>query len=239
MRYVADERAERSARRLTKAHANVLRRWAGARRKAWGISDACSVSDVAALILERRRSGKWEQLGFVLRDVSKADEAIRSCCHVYERFGEDDPRAAYRYVGSRRATTVDEMHSAMRSEMPSLTREKLRKVLHKANREGSIHRVKRGLYIHETWNMRRWEETREMEEDESHQRWHERYERRSFICALVLVVHYLLPRRASYRKAKEIGIADRTYFYCLAEALEDFATTFEHDPDSRRPWTPS
>ncbi len=156
----------------------------------------------------------------VPRDVASADDAVRSFCEVYEWIGAQR-QSSHRYVGGERAMTIEEIHAAMRAKIPTLTREKLRKVLHKANHKHSMRRVKRGTYIREPWNWRRWEETQDSDEPDA--AWYQRQEQRRSLCRVLLLAHYLLPNRATYRKARDLGVGERTYFYYLGTALEDIA----------------
>jgi len=163
MPYAADERAARSAAHLPKALGALLRRWAGARRRAWEISESWTVVEIATQLAERRRSGEWPALKFVLREIDVADIAVRNYCQVYEWIKDEKP-SPHRYIGGERAMTIGEIHDAMKPDIPSLTREKLRKVLHGANRKQTMRRVKRGLYIKEPYARSRWEEMREWDE---------------------------------------------------------------------------
>jgi len=172
---------------------------------------------VAEHLGELRRTGEWRPIGTVMADVSDVDEAIRYFCGVYSREGA----AWHRYVGFERAMTIDEIHAAMRTAMPTLTRARLRKVLHTASRRRKLRRVRRGLYVQEPYYYKRWEEMRDAEEDPEAARWEERWERHRFVCAVVLLSHYLLPNLAAYRKAKTLGIADRTYYVYLSSAIEE------------------
>src|SRR5690606_23403380 len=95
---------------------------------------------------------------------------------------------------------VADIHDAMKTVIPSLTREKMRKVLVRANSSHELSRVKRGTYVRTAWDYRRWEERRKWDEDQVSQRAEARYELRRYLCMLVFLSHYLLPARASYRK---------------------------------------
>lgn len=214
----ADERAANSARRLTRTHGALLRRWAGARRRSWGIIDTTTVDEIVRLLSDRIESGRWEPLSSVMRDVAGADHAVRAVCGVFTSRAPED-FAGKRFVGGELAMTIDEIHNAVRDESPALTREKLRKLLHKGSRRGSLMRVKRGMYIEAPRRWRRWAEIRDEEQRDN--AFQERYDRRRFVSASVLLVHFLLPRLASYRKAKALGIAERTSFYHLTEVMAD------------------
>ena len=215
----SQERAALSARRLPKKYGNLLRRWAGARRRAWDISDSWTTESIAALLYERQRSGVWEPLGAVMKEVADVDKAVRLFCQVFP-----PPRAwrATRYLSDFAGPelAVADIHDAMKDVMPAITRERVRKVLVRANRRHQLSRVKRGVYIRAPWNYRRWEENRRWLEDPASQRAEARYEHRRYIATLVFLSHYLLPARASYRKARDLNLSDRTYFNYLAFAIE-------------------
>lgn len=229
MWFSAKERAGLSARRLTTKHGALLRRWAGARRKAWSVRDNWTVADVSALLAERMRTDTWEPLTAVMGDVAKIDEAICRFCDIYPSLANRSEffpaKNAYLQVGRALAMTIDQIHDAMRKDAPTITREKVRKYVHKANREGELHRLKRGLYVVQMsiWRRRHWAGA----DEEESKRWELRIEKWRFLAALVLLSHYLLSGRASYRKAREMGISNRTYYYWLSAALGDLDEDLE------------
>lgn len=217
----AQERAALSARRLPKKYGNLLQRWAGARRRAWGINEAWTTTRIATFLDERRRSGVWEPLSAVMEEIADLDKAVRLYCQVFPPPREWRERAT-KYLADHEGPElgVADIHDAMKKVMPSLTREKVRKVLVRANRNHELSRVKRGRYVRTAWNYRRWEELRRWSEDPVSQRAEARYEQRRYLCTLVFLSHYLLPTRASYRKARDLNLGDRTYFNYLALAIE-------------------
>ena len=111
---------------------------------------------------------------------------------------------------------------------PQLTRQKLRELLHRAHKAGHLRRVRRGLYTQAPYDWDQWHiENDPMEEDPAEEKRYRRAHRRSEDQMNVFFAHYLLPDRASYRKAHDLGISERTYYYLLAEALDNFEVWLE------------
>lgn len=184
------------------------------RRQAWHISDSWSVDQLRSHIQVVKSNGSWELLRQPA-DVAELDRWMR--CHL-----DCEPKRHRRYVSAVQLS-VDDIANKMNMELPTLTRPQLRTLLHRATRKGIVTRVSRGRY----------EETREHEsferliaeyDDPSYERWKRLHDRNK----LVLLAHYLLHHLPAYRKARQLGLSDRAYFYALNEGLEPLAP---EDPD--------
>ena len=102
----------------------------------------------------------------------------------------------------------------------------MRHLLAREAKAGHLKRTARGRYIQPPREWRWLEPEERYPHDEAEARWEERSRRYSQLNADVLLVHYLMSLPA-YRKAKALGISDRTYYYRLAQALRSFESYFE------------
>lgn len=124
--------------------------------------------------------------------------------------------------------TIDQIEQRMRADMPDLSRARLRSLLHRATRKDVVVRLKRGQYEESTdesfWHRRR--ATLDEEEREREERWMRRAWIKEQRCASVFACHYLLSHLPSYRKARQLGMSDRAYFYALNGALDWIEAVF-------------
>lgn len=111
-------------------------------------------------------------------------------------------------------------------EIPGVKPARMRHLLARETKAGRLKRTARGRYIHPPREWRWLEPEERYPHDEAEARWEDRARRFSQQNADVLLVHYLIPLPA-YRKAKALGISDRTYYYRLAHALRAFEMWLE------------
>jgi hypothetical protein len=214
--YAARHRAELSKRHLTKRYGRLFEQWAVERMRVWGIEASWGLEELARHLDLVRQNEDWEKLVGTTK-VAELDYWIREFAGCAPRFKRSVVRTDLPVH-----LTVDQIAERLRSEIPELSRAQLRSLLHRAAKRGVIERASRGSYQDaagdEEWYQLVTGRNRESDEDDD--RWLRRcatYERRR---TTVLLVHYLLPHLASYRKARGLGLSDRTYFYDLSEAVD-------------------
>lgn len=208
----AQERSERSRRRLAKSHGPLLRRWAGARRAAWNIDRSWTVEDLLKLIEARRTNTQWEKLDLVPEDIGRVDRHVQllaGCLWGEHRRPPELPPEL----------SINEIFSRMQVQFPQMTRPKLRELLYRAAKTGKLRRIQRGTYTEALEDWDRWDDLNEVDEEE--EKWWVREQRRRHACMNVLFVHYVLAHLSAYGKARYLGVSNRTYYDRLASALDE------------------
>lgn len=218
MQFAAQVRAGRSRQHLTLKWGPSLKRWAVARRAAWQIESHCSPHELLTRINSLRASGTtlWDLLENSGPEILKLDRAIcfLAGCRWYHWI------APSWYEPCMEHSLQEVVHRAS-LEVPGVKPARIRHLLAREARAGRLKRTGRGRYIQPPREWYWLEPEERYAHDEQEARWEARAERLRQERADVLLVHYLI-RLPGYRKAKAMGISDRTYYYRLAEALEYF-----------------
>lgn len=217
MNYAATERAALSRRHIGKRYGQLLSRWADARRNEWRIDDSWTVERLLTHITALRETNEWKLLEKP-KALVRIDRVVRIflSCEPRRVLPNDEPARL----------TIEQIEQRMCTDMPDLSRARLRSLLHRATRKDVVIRLKRGQYEEssdESFWHRRWAKLDE-DERESEGRWMRRAWIKEQRCASVFACHYLLSHVSSYRKARQLSMSDRAYFYALNGALERIET---------------
>lgn len=215
-------RAHLSRRRLTLKWGTRLAAWSMARGAAWHIDRHWTPERLIRQVEAHRTGTLWQPLVYEPPELQVIDSwACRFAgCHWRRGASPVVPRAQ----------RVDDLWHQLKAEIPELKAARLRYLLSRDARRGRLRRVARGLY---EVPPRRWRYADDDErdflerEDEAQAQWWERRARWQRSRAHVVMLHYLLPHLQTYRKLRILGISERTYYYRLAEALDEL------DQDSR------
>jgi hypothetical protein len=223
MNYAAQERSVRSRQYLTLKWGPSLKRWAAARRSAWQIEPHYLPLELLARINFLRAGGiLWDLLEDKEPEILELDRAV---CHLAgcQWFHWEPPPPWYE---SYMEHSLQELVHRASLELPAVKPARIRHLIARDARSGRLKRTGRGRYVRapREWKWLEPEERYERDEQDAH--WQARYERSRQDRADVLLVHYLI-RLPAYRKSKALGISERTYYYHLGQALDDFAGTYD------------
>jgi hypothetical protein len=207
---VAEERAALSRQRLSKQHGPIMRRWSGARRAVWRIDRSWDVERLLRHVQLRRQDVEWEPLKFVPREIQEVDGHVRSLAGCYPRLRYD--------VALPPEVSMDDIRAKARELGMNVDPLKLRALLSRSARKGHLRRKRRGVYVYSDDDDLRRSDLEYMLDVEA--RWQAWGERRFQSETAVLLAHYLLPHLHAYRKARQLGLSERTYYERLASALQ-------------------
>jgi hypothetical protein len=229
MRYAALERSQRSRSWLLARHGSLLREWARLRAAAWAIPPASSAKALIRKIDSLCTNEVWAPLA-ARPAVVRLDDMLRD--RVGGLYPPSPPELAERlWHYSPEPLTVDDVERLMKLWHPNIPRLQVRRLLMRAERRHLVVREKRGVYVADPGGIRRRE--REDRADDDDEGW-ERYLSKSRRDARALMIHYLLPRVAAYRKAAALGLSERAYYYAIGHTIEWTIGDLEDDARFRR-----
>lgn len=216
-------RAERSRKHLALRYGEYLRAWAALRANAWNISQHTTIEDVVAKLHRLRTEEVWVPLT-ANEDLKALDLLVRIRLKAFVST-QPQPEEAD-------ALRIGEIHRLMSLWFPAMTRPQLRSLLFRMARTGRVLRERRGVYMRNDWGPRWRDYFEEWTEREVKQM--QRFEARRWRATVALVVHYLLPHLAAYRKARALGMSERNFHYALNEALEEMGEHIDSREEYRR-----
>jgi hypothetical protein len=221
MQYAAQERAARSRRHLSLKWGPALKRWALARRAAWRIEASCTPLELLARMERLRAGARWELLEDEDFDLMLAD---RIMCALADCDWRRSPPAELTSEHS-----LGELVQRATLAVPGLKPARVRHLLSRRVKAGRLERISRGRYAAAPWQWQHQEPVERFEISAADYRSWARCERARKNRVTVLLLHYLLPKLAVYRKSRALQISERTYYDRLAFALENFGSM-------QRPW---
>jgi hypothetical protein len=206
---VADERALRARKHLSKRYGAQLKAWARARASDWQIDRSWDVARVVAKLDRLCSDEVWTLLG----PPGEISELDRWMCMMLDARVSLGPLPEH-----ADELNVHEVHNLMRIWFPQISRARIRTLLFRTERKGLAVRERRGVYLADEWgSIRRWRRDFGEADEEGMLKW----ERRRRRAAVALAVHYLLPRFPVYRKASALGMSERNFHYAINAVIEE------------------
>jgi len=186
------------------------------RRKSWVTSRNWSAPEAAEKLIALSNAREfWDPLVVGCPLIEFVDRVL--CDDLGARSAE--PRALPFESGE--PLTIDEVLHLMRIWFPGLDRDELKAMLRRQVRRRLVVRVRPGVYLADPYGTYRRRRESMCDDDEGYAKYRARHRKNT----AALMIHVLLPRVASYRKAAAIGMGERNYYLAIAHITDSLSET--------------